>query len=213
MDIDENITQHFWALSDRNKKTDDECWEWLGMKDKDGYGRFKIHYKPYRANRVAYTINNGEIEPGMWILHSCDNPSCVNPKHLRQGTNIENSQDAVDRNRMAHQIGELHGGRKVSEEDVIEIRRLYSDSSIALSVIAEKYNIKISTVNIIATGKTWKHIGNICPRRLHKLGKENAEEIRVLYATKEYTRKELAEKYGTTVTSITNIINNKMWAI
>lgn len=74
-----------------------ECWEWSTYKDKDGYGYFstvengkKMNRK---AHRMSYMLFNGPIVKGLWVLHKCDNPSCVNPKHLFLGTAKDNAID------------------------------------------------------------------------------------------------------------------------
>lgn len=86
----------------------DECWVWHGMRDRYGYGRVSIPM-PNRdgktrilvgAHRVSQMLNSGEpIPPGMIVLHSCDNPPCVNPAHLRVGTHLDNAADKFSRGR------------------------------------------------------------------------------------------------------------------
>lgn len=73
-------------------KTSD-CWAWLAGKDKDGYGKIKINGKTLQAHRVSWVIHNGCIPEGLSVLHVCDNPSCVNPKHLFTGTTLDNMRD------------------------------------------------------------------------------------------------------------------------
>ena len=69
-----------------------ECWEWNGYKKDTGYGQFGYQGKVWRAHRFAYMLVTGR-KPGEAICHSCDNPSCVNPDHLWEGTQIENMLD------------------------------------------------------------------------------------------------------------------------
>jgi hypothetical protein len=76
----------------------DACWPWQAAKG-DGYGRFKVSGKLYGAHRIAYHIAHGPIpekrlKNGL-ILHSCHNPACCNPAHLRLGTGSQNNEDAV----------------------------------------------------------------------------------------------------------------------
>ena len=69
------------------------CWEWQGGSGQDGYGKLKRHKKTLRAHRVFYEHHKGEVPEGMWVLHECDNPLCVNPAHLWLGTQLDNEQD------------------------------------------------------------------------------------------------------------------------
>lgn len=76
-----------------------ECWPWKAAKSADGYGRFKVGGRLFSAHRLAYELAHGPIPPrhvaGGLILHSCHNPPCCNPAHLRLGSTSENIQDAV----------------------------------------------------------------------------------------------------------------------
>ncbi len=75
----------------------DDCWEWEGHKDKDGYGKISYRKKPNRyferAHRLSAGIYHGDVVGDAVVMHKCDNPSCVNPNHLKIGTHLENEQD------------------------------------------------------------------------------------------------------------------------
>lgn len=91
------IDQRFWNKVKKTKS----CWIWGGCKDKNGYGRIGIGKKNLRTHRFSYELNIGKITEGLFVLHKCDNPSCVNPEHLKVGTHKENQHDKSIRRRIS----------------------------------------------------------------------------------------------------------------
>jgi hypothetical protein len=103
-----NQADRFWAKTVRQGR----CRIWIGALDKDGYGKFTINsrtqnnkhglraQKHIRAHRAAYELTKGPIPPGMVVLHSCDNPQCCEPRHLRAGTQAENRREASRKGRI-----------------------------------------------------------------------------------------------------------------
>lgn len=79
----------------------DTCWLWQGTKAK-GYGRLNIDGKRVYAHRFSYSVSKGILEPSQVIMHTCDNPSCVNPDHLVQGTQKDNVLDMINKGRQTH---------------------------------------------------------------------------------------------------------------
>lgn len=75
------------------------CWIWTGVSIRKGYGMWR---GSQLAHRHSWERTNGPIPDGLWVLHHCDNPPCVNPAHLYLGTVVENAQDAMDRGRIHH---------------------------------------------------------------------------------------------------------------
>lgn len=117
----ERRLKKFWD----NVKITDSCWLWIEDICKGGYGAAKFGL----AHRFSWTIHNGPIPVGMYVLHNCqdgDNPKCVNPKHLWIGTQLENIQDRNNKGRTRSSIGIKNSKARLTEEQVLEIRRLYA---------------------------------------------------------------------------------------
>ena len=85
--------ERFWSKVNKDK----DCWEWTAALNENGYGRFYLDGKEYRAHRWIF-IQLNKWEPEV-VMHTCDNPSCVNPDHLRGGTIEENNKDRDEKGR------------------------------------------------------------------------------------------------------------------
>lgn len=129
------------------------CHVWQRAADKDGYGLFTPHGKPIRrAHRFAWERANGPVPKGLFVLHKCDNPSCVNPAHLFVGTNEQNMQDMVDKRRAVH--GEEHPKTTLTVEQVREIR----SSAKPYHELAIIYGVARGTIWNVRSRRTWKHL-------------------------------------------------------
>jgi hypothetical protein len=125
---------------------EDSCWLWTGGKDKDGYGKVGFNKKHYRAHRIMYLLENGPIEEGNFVCHTCDNPSCVRPSHLWQGTILENNRDKESKGRGNKIVGENHANSKLTDKEVVEIRDLYASGEYRQWQLAEKFGITQANV-------------------------------------------------------------------
>ena len=128
------------------------CWEWIGRKNKSGYGLTGIRSGSELAHRAYWQLVIGEIPSGMCLLHSCDNKKCVNPAHLRIGTHAENMAEASERNRMRPSKGEKNGRSKISYEIADEIRK---DSTSSNVLLAHKYGVSDVSISNVRLGKSW----------------------------------------------------------
>lgn len=128
------------------------CIEWTKAKDKAGYGVSWFNGKWIRAHQKAYIQANGPVPTGLVIRHTCDNRSCINPKHLILGTYKQNSQDMVDRNRQAK--GSQIGNSILTEELVLMIKSMSGSSR----KVATLLGCSATTIKDIRNNKIWKHV-------------------------------------------------------
>lgn len=128
------------------------CWIWEGHLNPSGYGVFRTSNGCSLAHRVSYELHIGAIPKDLHCCHSCDVPACVNPDHLWLGTNTDNQQDRITK--------KLPGGgaRKLTESQVIEIRKRYAQGNIRHKDLAVEYNVSKSAIYGILSRKKWKHL-------------------------------------------------------
>lgn len=127
------IAQRFWEKVDKSpgQGPNGECWEWQGAKSGPGYGKFSIGGRKDTqlnryAHRVSYQLVVGEIDSTLLVCHKCDNPSCVNPKHLFLGTHRDNLLDAFQKGRrtpaVKKQITHCKRGHELSGDNLMKSR-------------------------------------------------------------------------------------------
>ena len=137
--------ERFWAKVD---KVDKGCWEWTATKSA-GYGRFKVNGYLLLAHRYSYELCHGPIPEGLWVLHHCDNPGCVNPEHLFLGTRSDYMIDCVCKGRLPVS--------KLTNNSVLSIRQAYKNGSLQKD-LALKYGVNHQCISQIVTRRIWKHI-------------------------------------------------------
>lgn len=137
----------------------DECWEWQGVRDEKSYGYAHFKGKRQGAHRLSWFLTNGPIPDGLLVCHKCDNPPCVNPDHLFIGTMKDNMEDCANKGRIGkHQrpFGEDNGWATLTNEDVIEIRRLGAEGKLLQREIGELFGTTQVNISRILLGKSWK---------------------------------------------------------
>lgn len=150
----DKATRRFEASFER--RADDQCWYWLGRTRPAGYGVFNVGTgSPIQATQIMLRAYAGEPPfPGAFALHSCDDPLCVNPHHLRWGTARDNSDDREARGRSVKPRGERHGQAKLTEENVRFIRKC----GLSLREMQEIFGVSIRVLSLARAGKTWRHV-------------------------------------------------------
>lgn len=128
------------------------CWLWVGTLTRYGYGQVSVGGKKMKAHRVSWELHWGMVPDGLHVLHRCDVRNCVNPRHLFLGTNQDNIDDKMRKNRGTSGI--LNGRSKLCDSDVHLIRLLLIQKE-THKEIAKKFGVHQSIVSQINTGKAW----------------------------------------------------------
>lgn len=158
------------------------CWLWTGaiLRARGGYGAFDIRGNgENKAHRASWVLAFGPIPDGMFVLHKCDNPACVNPKHLWLGTHQDNMADMARKGRhfsktKPHRIarGDLNGSRthperlargersgaaKLRPQDVLEIRARQAAGE-SLASLGRSFGVSYQAIGYVVNRKSWAHI-------------------------------------------------------
>ncbi|RUR38499.1 HNH endonuclease [Vreelandella populi] len=135
------------------------CWLWQAAKRSTGYGAMKVGGLKESAHRISYTVFKGPIPEGLWVLHKCDNPQCVNPNHLFAGTPLANSQDmhAKGRQRYVGQKGKDNPRSVLTENQVKEVIKLIA-KGMTNRAIANRFGVSHGAISLIRLGKCWPDI-------------------------------------------------------
>lgn len=193
----------FWSLVDKSG----ECWIWTGT-IRAGYGIVAIVKDGKKTtagtHRLSYEWRHGPVPTGLFVLHSCDTPLCVNPDHLFVGTHKQNMDDMRSKHR---QPGFL------TEDFVISARLAAARGDNIAMLPAPPGATRMSIIDAV-TGKSWKHINtptvsNVvfkAPRKVNKLSHEQINEI-LKSLEKPYWGQvnDLAKKYGVRHSTISHI--------
>jgi hypothetical protein len=155
---------NFHVRFERNIDKSGDCWVWTGSKNMKGYGQIKVGrrkrgYPVVLVHRWAYQQWVGRLRNDLVVMHTCDNPSCANPDHLRLGTQADNMQDMRSKGRNRKGVGSYAFGarkRKLTDDDVRAIR---IDDRPANEVSAH-YNISEPHVYAIKARKRKAHVAD-----------------------------------------------------
>lgn len=137
------IARRFWDKTVPEPNTG--CVLWAGGTCAGGYGAFTDNYVSYGAHRFAWQLVHGEIPTGLFVLHKCDTPPCVNPAHLFLGTHLENMLDMLRKTRGSQQ--------KITRREAEVIRDLRG--KFLQRELAEIFGVEASTICDIQAGRLW----------------------------------------------------------
>lgn len=164
----QRLVARFWAKVDKRGPT--ECWPWLAARTNKhrggGYGVFGAGRKTHKAHRVSYILSGKALPDDLDLLHTCDNPPCVNPRHGKPGTNLDNIKDMLAKGRQKrgpskklitrYERGEAHHNAKLTQAKVDRIRELYAAGGTSYSKLAADFRLGVTTVFKIVKQITWR---------------------------------------------------------
>jgi hypothetical protein len=181
-----SLVDRFWASVD--VRSGDECWYWLASTTPAGYGQLG-YYDPaakrtviVRTHRLSYLMHHGPLVDGLVVMHSCDNPRCVNPHHLSQATQLDNMNDCIDKGRLptvpdpvewrarrqyridnpprigGPRLGEVNGLAKLNSAKVIAIRDSFERGDMTIRELAELHGVTHGAVWQVVNRRTWRHV-------------------------------------------------------
>jgi len=185
--LSEKDVKRFLAIFDTIKKGSG-CWLWPKSAP-NSYGRFHVEGKgSYKASRIAYYLFvEKSLLPSDLVLHSCDNPPCVRPFHLRKGTHKQNQQDCVVKGRKRVAVGDRHWSRRHPE----------------LVASGARHGTR-TRPDRIARGEQ---------RGMNGLKAAQVLEIRQLYGQENHlSQHQLARKFGVTAMTINRALRRQTWS-
>lgn len=151
--------KRFWSQIKKDDETG--CWNWTGYCSCAGTRPVITAYrKQVKAHRYSYSEFKGPIPKGHYICHHCDNRFCVNPDHLFAGTQDDNMKDMMKKDRQHNPKGELNGRAKLTEEDVLYIRKSYipRHKKFSQKALAKKFRVTTTQIQAILYRQQWTHI-------------------------------------------------------
>jgi DNA-binding XRE family transcriptional regulator len=192
-------------------------------KDKNGYPKLKMFRKAVRANRLIYKNNFGEIPDGLFVLHKCDNPACINPDHLFLGTNNDNIQDMIKKGRKVTCPGEKHWNSILTEKQIIEIA---NTKGLTQKELAKVYGVSRGTIGHIKRMERWEYLFKNKEENgidltykkegfqkgvRHYAAKFTEQDIKIIREKTDINCHQMAKLFGVAFQTISDIRRRKSW--
>ncbi len=145
------------TLLSKMEKQNNGCWNWTGCLGFGGYGQLKVGKKHWLAHRLMWVLHNKKRVPsGMVVRHTCvGNRKCINPEHLEIGTQKDNIHDMIRQGRFR---ADRPGNRIVSNNVVLEIRRIREQTNISYRKMSKMFNLGCGMIWQIVNGKSYKDV-------------------------------------------------------
>lgn len=165
-----SVKERFWLKVDKSGG----CWIWQGARSGDGYGLFTVRLpggkrKTYLTHKFAFEQVFGEVPAGLYVCHHCDNPPCVNPSHLFQGTPGQNIKDSQEKGRRPVSPPRSEPKHRMDPYTVQRIRELVASGAMQTGEVSKEYGISTSNVRYILNGQIWANVGGtVRPKMLPK---------------------------------------------
>lgn len=160
-----------------SEKKPNGCIEWTQATNPKGYGVIRLNRKTNIFTHRASWIINTNSYPKDLILHSCDNPTCFNIEHLKEGTAAENTADMMSkkRNKVFHFKSEDAPPALLKNSDVIAIKLLINARCFELKRLAELFKVSVACINDIKMGRSWPDIGEPIEKGFRYTRKKNLD--------------------------------------
>jgi hypothetical protein len=185
------------------------CWLWIGYRQ-NGYGHITLDGRPRGAHVWSHELFKGPVPRGLFVLHSCDTPACVNPAHLRAGTAKENVHDCISRGRFRTSKGASNNLSKLTDQDIVDIR----NSTLSPKDLSLKYGIDRTNVHQIVTGATWPHVPMPAQRVQKGDGRAKltrSQVIEIKNSDPSVSLRELSSRYGVGSPLVCMIRKGQIW--
>lgn len=162
----EGDRQRFWAKVDKDGPVPPHmphlgnCWVWTGGRIPSGYGKMSLDCKSVLAHRVSWHLAHGGPAQ-LLVLHRCDNPACVRPDHLFEGTCKDNTEDMVKKGRCSYGVAPVdrngaNNGRAVLDWELVRWLRDQRPGKAKIDRLAKERGVRSRTLTEAMEGVTWR---------------------------------------------------------